>query len=133
MTDPKVLDFSAPEAEAITVIFPDGETTCELPTADELTLPALQFLTSSGQEWSKLYEKTDLSAKERKRFGHLNQKLIEALLDVPQKAIASLSDKRKAAIILTFMSASPGLQQMMQQMVEADQATATSPSPSSTD
>lgn len=123
MSNPKILDFSAPEEEAITVIFPDGKTTVELPTADELTLPALQFLTSSGAEWSALYEKSDLTAAERKRFGHLNQKLLEALLsEAPKAAIESLSEKRKAAVILSFMTASPKLQEAVRDLIEAEQS-----------
>jgi len=114
MTDSKILDFSAPESEAITVIFPDGETTVEM--------PALQFLTSSGAEWTSLYDKGDLTAAELKRFDHLNQKLLEALLaEASKKAIASLSKKRKAAVILTFMTASPELQKVIEGLVEADQ------------
>ena len=127
MANPKVLDFSAEQEEAVTIVFPDGETTCELPTADQLTIPALQFLTANGQEWGSLFEKSDLTAAERKRFDHLNKGLIEALLDVPKAKIATLNDKQKATIIMSFMTASPALQAMMKDLQEQPEGKAAAP------
>ena len=125
MADPKVLDFSAEKDEAITIVFPDGETTCELPTVDELSMSALQFLTGNGEEWYELFAKSDLTAAERKRFDHLNEKLIVALLDeVPKAARDQLSSRQKAKVIVGFMTASPNLLQTV--MAEARQQTTAS-------
>ena len=120
MSDPKVLDFSAPAEEAVTVVFPDGETTCELPTADQLTLPALQFLTANGEEWGALLSDPKMTPAKSKRFDHLNEQLIDVLLDAPKSAIKTLSQKQKARIIMSFMTASPDLQGMIQELVEAE-------------
>lgn len=112
MANPKVLDFSAEKEEAITIVFPDGETTCELPTVDELSMAALQFLTSNGDEWYALFGNPNLTAPERKRFDHLNEKLVAALLDeVPKAARDQLSHRQKAKVIVGFMTASPDLLQ----------------------
>lgn len=109
MTDPQVLDFSAPEEETLTIKFPDGKS-CELPTADELTMPVFQFVAANGNEWQRLFEKADLTAAQRKRFDHLNDKLAYALCaDVPRATVDLLSAKRKAKIIVGFMTASSDL------------------------
>lgn len=111
MANPKVLDFSAEKDEAITIVFPDGEHSCDLPTVEELSMSAMQFLTSNGDEWLELFNKSDLKGTERKRFDHLNEKLIAALLDVPKAVRDQLSTRQKAKVIVGFMTASPDLLQ----------------------
>lgn len=121
--DPKVLDFSAPAEEAITIKFPNGET-CELPTVDQLSMSALQFLTAHGDEWFKLFQAADLSDDQRTRFGHLNEKCVRALCDgVSQEALDGLGERQKARVIVGFMTASPETITQLQEMIEAGQAT----------
>ena len=123
--NPKVLDFSAPAEDAITIVFPDGETTCELPTVEELSMAALQFLTSSGEEWFRLFEKSILSAKERQRFEHLNERCVLALCDgVPKDQINALSTRQKAKIIVGFMTASPEIVEQLQTIAARQSTTA---------
>lgn len=124
MSNPKVLDFSAPAEDAITIVFPDGVTTCELPTVDELSMSALQFLTSSGEEWFELFGKGTLTATERKRFEHLNQACVRALCDgVPQSKIDTLNSRQKAKIIVGFMTASPEIAAQLQTIAAAGPST----------
>lgn len=118
MSDPKLLDFSAPPEEAITIIFPDGTTTADLPTVDQLSLSALQFLTSSGQEWFELFQTKGLTSEQRKRFEHINNQCIKALLcdQVEESIIDSLDTRQKAAVIVGFMTASPDTALQLQEI-----------------
>jgi hypothetical protein len=126
MADPKILDFSAPEEDVLTIVFPDGVTTCELPTVDELSMSALQFLTSSGDEWYRLFEKAALTVKERQRFEHLNERCIRALCaGVAEDQIKALSVRQKAKVIVAFMTASPALAEQIRATIGAGQTSTT--------
>jgi len=125
MSNPKVLDFSAPAEEAITIKFPDGKT-CELPTVDELSMSALQFLTSHGEEWFTLFEKGDQTPEERTRFEHLNQACVYALCDVPRETVDLLNARQKAQIIVGFMTASPKTVAQLQTIAAGQTTTSTS-------
>lgn len=119
---PKVIDFTAPAEEAVVIKFPDGST-AELPTVDALSLSALQFLTAQGDEWFTLFQKPDLTDDERTRFGHLNVACIKSLLpDVAADQIDALTDQQKAAIIVSFMTASPDTAETLQKLVAGEAA-----------
>jgi hypothetical protein len=115
MADPKVLDFSAEEEEVITIKFPNGKT-CELPTMEELTMPVYQFLATNGEEWYELFDKDEQTDDEKTRFEHLNNRLSYSLCDVPQETVDLLNERQKAKIIVSFMTASPELLSLAQQM-----------------
>jgi hypothetical protein len=121
--NPNMLDFSAPEEDVITVLFPDGKTTCDLPTTEELSISTLQFLASSGEKWYELFQKPMLSGTERAQFDKLNNELVKALCEgVPEEQIEALSNRRKARIIVAFMTASPELL-TVQQKTETERPT----------
>ncbi|MGH3029280.1 MAG: hypothetical protein ACRDNE_00660 [Gaiellaceae bacterium] len=117
MADPNVFDFSAEDEDTITIIFPGGKHSTELPTMDELNMETFQWLAANGEEWQRLFTKANLSVKERQRFTHLNKHLCYALCEgVPREIVDRLTDKRKAKVIVGFMTASPGLLELAKEI-----------------
>jgi hypothetical protein len=117
MANPKVFDFSAEDEDAITIIFQGGKHSCELPTMEELNMETFQWIAANGDEWYRLFDKQAMTPNERKRFGHLNKHLCYALCDgVPRNVVDQLTDKRKAKVIVGFMTASPGLLELARQV-----------------
>lgn len=124
MSNPKVLDFSAPAEEAVTIVFPDGKTKAELPTVDQLSLTALQFLTANGEEWFELFQAKEPTKEQSQRFDHLNELCVKALLhDVSDDALDTLTQRQKAAIIVGFMNASPQTQEKLQAIAKGEAKT----------
>lgn len=120
MSNPQLLDFSAEPEQALTVLFPGKEKySCEIPTMDELNMATFQWIAANGDEWQELFDSKDQSGPERKRFDHLNSHLCYALCaEVPRNVVDRLTTKQKARVIVSFMTASPGMLELVKEQLK---------------